>query len=174
MIREKKVMDSNSIEPMGTHLPPFLAAVAATPGLPVLEIGAGHYSTVCVHHACVPAGRRMVTVETSVDWMKNFTYLAGELHEFHQQTDELLEKLAMERWGAVFVDDMGGHLRVKRLELFFDVADFIVMHDYDYPSTKASLDGWLTGVEHQSVVYTAYQPNSLVVSKTRNIEDLRL
>jgi hypothetical protein len=162
------------IEPMGTHPPPLLAAITATPGLPVLEIVAGHYSTPNIHAAAVPAGRKVTTIETGAEWMANFTYLAGPLHEFLPQTDELIDELAKQRWGVVFVGDMGGHLRIKRLASFFDTADFIVMHDYDYPATKASLDGWLEKVSHQAAVYTTYHPHTLVVSKNRNIADLAL
>lgn len=162
------------IEGMGSHLPPLLAAISATPGLPVLEIGAGRYSTPCIHSVAVPAGRKVTTIETVAKWMANFTYLAGPLHEFLPQTDDLIDELAKQRWGAVFVDDMGGHLRIKRLASFFDTADFIVMHDYDYPATKESLDGWLENVPHQKLVYTLYHPHTLVVSKNRSMGDLAL
>jgi hypothetical protein len=152
----------------GSHLPALLGCVAATCG-PVLEIGAGHYSTPTLHALCVVLGRELITVENNPEWLGQFARYRSMSHRVIEQTDEVLLELAQRHWSVVFVDDQGGETRVNRLAMFFEHADYLLFHDYQFPSIKADLDEWLRWKEHQSFVYDEYLPSTLIVSKNLEI-----
>ena len=141
-----------------------MACVVHSKG-PVLEIGVGHYSTPCLHAVCEVLGRNLVSVEANPEWLAQFTHYTTDRHKLDRQTDATLDELAMLRWGVVFVDDLGGETRVKRLEKFFNSADYMLFHDYQFPQIKEDLDRWLEGKHRFTRVYDNYQPHTLIVSK---------
>ena len=53
----------------GSHLPILLRAMKATTG-PVLELGAGIYSTPILHALCQIEGRKLVTYESDPEFFE--------------------------------------------------------------------------------------------------------
>ena len=109
------------LDPFSTHIPVLAAVVAATKG-PVLECGAGFYSTPLLHALC--RNRRLVTVETDPHWPKEFKVFGDLKHEF---TDSL-ENIPVEMWDVVFVDGKSWE-RVPVFQKLRQSARFFVVHD---------------------------------------------
>lgn len=146
----------------GSHLPSLLACLADTVG-PVLEIGIGHFSTPALHAFCVSAQRKLVSVETNLDWMKEFRGdMAHQYHEFHSWNP-----VPVKGWSVVFIDDSpGGDHRANEFRDYLDKSVFVVVHDYHRENEEA-IKPLLDGVRYH--VTTTYQPPTLVASKVREI-----
>jgi len=121
------------LDPYGTHLAVLLAAVAATDG-PVLECGAGHYSTALLHALCAPRRRRLFTLEAKADWLAQFAPLACDWHRL-----EACSWLAFP-WADLAVDvalvDQDAH-RAHVLRALRGRARLVVTHD-----TEACCSGY--------------------------------
>lgn len=151
----------------GSHLPALIACIAASKGN-VLEIGAGHYSTPCLHALCHVLSRPLVTVEAEDLWRKQFEHYSNISHVFYKQSEELLKDLATKQWGVVFVDDLVGS-RVSRAEMFFDNAEFVLFHDCNFPMFVDGLNDFVQKKRCEHVVYNQYTPHTLIVSKYKQI-----
>ena len=112
----------------GSHLPALLRCVLATRG-PVLEIGCGEWSTPVLNAVCRAMGREFVSYETDVDWAVKVAEATGArvlLSDFHYG--------ALGRaWSVVLVDHHPAHRRINAALAFADAAEFIVVHDCQYP-----------------------------------------
>lgn len=92
-------------EGTGSHIPTLLAAFASTTG-PVLEVGAGHYSTPLLHSLCSAAQRKLVTLESDPMWWERFASLSSEIHDIRllENWDGWESVMTEEPWGLVFID----------------------------------------------------------------------
>jgi hypothetical protein len=111
-----------------THQPPLAACVMATQG-PVLEIGAGLYSTPLLHALCGAAGRALVTVEADARWAGRFKALEAPWHRVvAQDLPGTPEPLADTPWSVVLVD---GTTLSRRpwLATLANAAELLVVHD---------------------------------------------
>jgi hypothetical protein len=151
----------------GSHLPALLACVAASKG-PVLEFGSGNYSTPCLRAVCEVLGRELVTVEKVDSWRAQFEIYQHPLHRVLKLTPGLAESLSQQQWGVVFVDDAADD-RHARADLFYNTAEFMVFHDYNFDDMKPGFDKWLAENECHHFVYTLCGPYTLLVSKNREI-----
>lgn len=151
----------------GSHLPALMACVAASDG-PVLEFGAGNYSTPCLRAVCSVLGRELVTVEKVDSWLDGFRNYASPGHTLLKLTPGLAEELAKRQWGVVFVDDFPDD-RLGRASLFLDSAQFMLFHDANFADMKPGHDAFLAAHECNHFVYTLYGPHTLIISKTREI-----
>jgi hypothetical protein len=115
-----------------THLPALLEMVCSTSG-PVLEIGCGHYSTPILHAVLKPSGRALVSIESKLDWLRQFIHLQSEHHQLIHST-RLAE--CDRQWSVVFVDGLD---RVSMIQRFRDKAEFIVVHDSNDDAPHRSL-----------------------------------
>lgn len=151
----------------GSHLPALMACVAASEG-PVLEFGAGNYSTPCLRAVCEVLGRELVTVEKVDSWRRQFEIYDCPAHRVMNLTQGLTQELAKREWGVVFVDDAADD-RHARASIFFDKAKFMVFHDYNFDDMKPGFDAWLAQHDCKHFVYTMYGPHTLIVSKDSEI-----
>jgi predicted O-methyltransferase YrrM len=109
-------------DPYASHIAPLASALMAFPTGPVLELGAGHYSTPLMHALC--AGRELVTMETDARWLAPFMGLRSRFHALTTSDDELLSR----EWGVVFVDCAPAALRGRLLKKLTHCG-VVVMHD---------------------------------------------
>jgi len=151
----------------GSHLPALMACVAASEG-PVLEFGAGNYSTPCLRAVCDVTGRELVTVEKDDIWRERFTSYSSPTHQVLKLEPGLAEKLAERKWGVVFVDDYSED-RHARAGIFLNSAKFIVFHDYNFDDMKPGFDDFLSKNDCHHYVYRVYGPHTLIVSKEHQI-----
>jgi hypothetical protein len=127
-----------------THEPALAAAIAvARPG-PVLELGAGYYSTPLLHALCVATGRELLTVDTDRGWIDRLMSLSSPNHRLVAlaRWDELAELTHSKLWSVIFVDHAPAERRVVDIEQLADKTDLMVVHDsehsiYNYEPTFA-------------------------------------
>jgi len=155
----------------GSHLPALMGCAAICGG-PVLEIGSGNFSTPCLHSLCSALGLPLTTTEMDDSWREQFTDYATPGHRVLKQTDALLGELAGQQWGLVLVDDWPD-TRVDRLNLFFNSARFVLLHDANFPQYNQVLKDWVQAHAcHHKMFAPKYGPHTLVVSKTHPIPEL--
>lgn len=110
-----------------THLPALMACLAATKG-PVLECGAGIWSTPILHAACAPTRRQLLTLEHNPAWLGKFTHLTTEWHTLQGVPSWAGWTAPDAYWSVAFVDQ--GHApRGPVLGALRHKANFVVMHD---------------------------------------------
>lgn len=113
----------------GTHLPVLAAMVAiARPG-PVLELGAGHYSTPLLHAMCRALGTRLVTIDSDPRWLRKFRSLATLGHRI---CDRSAYAFADEDWSVALVDNAMGE-RAGDIIALANRAELVVVHDSNFP-----------------------------------------
>lgn len=115
----------------GSHFPVLAAMVAQSSG-PVLELGAGDFSTPLLHLMCEPGRRSLDTVETDPAWLESFTDLRTDWHRLHSVELDGWDRLTWideRRWGLVFVDHRPGERRIVDIARLRGRADFLVVHD---------------------------------------------
>lgn len=114
-----------------THQPTLFRTVLRSSG-DVLELGMGNYTTPILHELCAPAGRRLVSVESSMDWLKQFLYLGQtSFHEFKVVSQWFEFRLEEAHWGVVLVDHEPYTGRGREIARARRCADYIVIHDTD-------------------------------------------
>ena len=87
----------------GSHLPVLVRALKATSG-PVVELGAGMYSTPILHTLCEAEGRKLVTYENDPEYFEWATHYQGSLHDVRKVDDWDDVDLASVNWAVAFVD----------------------------------------------------------------------
>ncbi len=119
-----------------THQMPLAACMAATRG-PVLELGAGNFSTPLLHGLCLPTQRRLVTVESNGEWAERFDSMNNAWHRVLNVANYDDFDVTSSAWSVVFVDHAPADRRVLDLRRIRGRAELIVIHDteeqvYDY------------------------------------------
>lgn len=99
---------------------------------PVLELGAGDYSTPQIHDI---AKGKIITIDDSKEWLDKYIHLKTINHKFFYYNKEKLEAFYDNdniQWGLVFVDNGTWDARNKAVKKYKDTADYIILHDCDY------------------------------------------
>ncbi len=147
-----------------THQRALVGAVLRTTG-PVLELGAGDYSTPLLHEICTAQNRMLITIEDDASWLARFKSLGSKAHAFGRST------LGASGWPAgfwnvVLVDHTPSD-RATALRIFEDSL-YLVVHDTeptlnptDYPGLQAALAGFRYRRDFRDV-----EPWTTVVSNT--------
>lgn len=112
----------------GTHLQPLLLAVFNTTG-PVIELGAGDYSTTILHEVCKQLGRQLFTYENDPEWLSGFADLASADHKLVQIG--AWKQVPAVPCGVLLVDHAPAERRVVEIARFRDLAQIQVVHDTD-------------------------------------------
>jgi hypothetical protein len=108
-----------------SHRPLLWYALEQTTG-PVLEMGMGIGSTELLHDYCKIRGRRLVSCDSSLDWMNHFTHLRSELHDIRHVAD--WDTLDVTGFSVVLVDHAPGERRWIDAIRVKD-SDYVVIHD---------------------------------------------
>jgi hypothetical protein len=126
-----------------THYPFLAAALASRTTGPVLELGAGDWSTVMLHYMCEAQHRLLVTAESDADWLSKYHGLATSRHHLHHVPQEEWHTYPVAppsgepaRWGVVFVDCYPSKARGPLIERVRPYADLIVAHDTEMPEVN--------------------------------------
>jgi len=127
-VPEKVLWAHKNLNFWGSHLPALVTCVAATEG-PVLELGAGYYSTPILHAICAPTARRLVSVESDGDLIKELSRFRSRHHHLiHSPNYEVIDQLRKEHWSVVLLDQSPGPRRGPDMSRFDDV-EYFVVHD---------------------------------------------
>lgn len=128
-----------------SHIPILLKYFQITKG-PVLELGAGLFSTPLLHWICAESGRALITYEHNKEWFEIARKFRGKNHLIRFVEDwnkvdltEIPSKISKgySKWGLVFIDHEGDRRMIDAIRLKF-AAEYIVLHDtqdqlaYDY------------------------------------------
>lgn len=127
-------------ESVGTHMALLLTAVAHTRG-PILEMGAGDFSTPLLHAVCSNEKRLLLTVDTSLKTLHDFIDLKNSWHYFGyvpvyeddweaNPNPELWNLVGNDAdWAVVFINHRPGTRRVQDIERLRSHAAIFVVHD---------------------------------------------
>ena len=151
-----------------SHLPSLFSCLLATNG-PVLEVGAGDWSTPLLRQYCKTAERKFVSIEEDPVWAAkygSFCHSGDELTAMLKAAAEQSKKIPF-GWSVVFMDH-NGHRRAKDALLFADAAEYIVVHDYPSPDIFKDFptDRW----KHQIVDRRA-RPWTLVLTQHDHLKE---
>ena len=157
----------------GSWMAPLLACITATEG-PILEIGAGDWSTPFLHHIAITAGRPVHTVEADQKWMQRYRQLEMENRHTLQHAREGYE-LACHMaaaaatlhglWGVVLVDGSPSETRAAQCLILRKHATYLVVHDF---SGKECIEAFTDEVLHRwpfigVAPRPRYSPSSLIL-----------
>jgi len=139
----------------GTHLPAVVHYVLRTAG-PILELGAGLWSTPVLHAISARQGRPLVTAEADPAWLGRFADLRSDRHAFLTGYDA--EAIDACDWSVVLIDHAMDRrqrdlLRLRRR------ARFLVCHD-----TNCVKYGWDFGPFRFRREWALLSPTVTVVS----------
>lgn len=141
----------------GSHLPLLIEFVLKTTG-PVLELGAGKYSTPILHTLC--EGRRLlVTVEHNPDWRGQFEHLKSQSHVI---TDTLPQGI---EWAVALVDSAPSESRRPYIDQIDQHAQYLILHDYGEDQYQYPIDRFRY---HRK--YEWLSPRTIVVSHFNHVK----
>lgn len=157
-----------------SHMPVLFDLLHKTDG-PVLELGAGRYSTPLIHWACAPSQRFVLTLESDPKFFEYASQFADTWHKvvLVEDWDQYPLESPNGRWGLAFVDHAGSR-RAAETKRLAPLADIVVCHDtcgrddrkYHYS------EAWpLYKYRHQ---FQLVRPRTSVVSNTVDVRQLGL
>ncbi len=109
-----------------THMPVLIRTVQMTNG-PVLELGAGIFSTPLLHWLCAEKDRRLATYESVLKYYRIAKQFKSKTHTIKLVDD--WDKININKhWSVAFVDHPTDR-RMKDTLRLKDKADYIILHD---------------------------------------------
>ena len=156
----------------GTHLPVLMRAMALTDG-PVLELGAGLYSTPYLHWACFPSKRKLVSYDNDP---KYFSYTNSYAEDFHEvilvsNWDDIdIEK----PWDVVLVDHGPAERRIEEIRKLAPYAKYIIVHDTQRREEKYYRYDLIRPLFKYVHICTEVSPETTVFSNLVDLTDFHL
>jgi hypothetical protein len=137
-------MSTYKDHPYYTHQPFFIEVLKNTSGN-ILECGCGDGSTLMIRDQIKGTSRKLVSLESNLEWMNKYTHYEDENHKlFHvnasfRDTDEtgkqwveFIDKHNLNNFEIVFLDSSPWLSRKHCFDYFKDKAKLIIIHDFDY------------------------------------------
>lgn len=118
------------MDAFSTHQRSLIVAINNTAG-PVIELGAGWYSTPILHEMCKATGRHLTTIDDSDAWVSQFEWMASDIHKIEHVDLWENAKFDMPRYGLAFIDHAPAHRRREEILRLFDICDVFVAHDWE-------------------------------------------
>ena len=147
----------------GTHLPALIACVLRTTG-PVLEMGAGLWSTPVLAALCGACGRRLVTVEQDAAWLARALRASGPRHPLHEALGDYDDPaIDAGRWSVVLIDHVTERRQPDLMRLA-GRAELLVAHDADVASY-----GWDFSSFRHVMIFQEMRPWTAVLSNERPV-----
>ena len=109
-----------------SHLPVLIKAVQHTVE-PVLELGAGLFSTPVLHWLCEKQKRKLITLESDPKFYSFISVFSSKTHEVRFVEDWDKEDLDR-KWGVALIDHLRGRRAIDALRLR-DNTEYIILHD---------------------------------------------
>jgi len=128
----------------GTHMVPLITAIQNTSG-DIFEMGCGDYSTPLLHAVLCNTQRKLLSADTSLQWLNLFKYLENDKHifEYVKVYDDdwsinpkpyIWDSIGDQLWSVVFIDHRPGDRRKIDIKRFENKAEIIVVHDTEEKS----------------------------------------
>lgn len=99
---------------------------------PVLELGAGFYSSRILHEICKAQDRKLVTLEGHKDFAGKFADLNYGKHTVKHVADWNKfdwQPILDEKWSVIFVDHAPGERRIVDMAALADTTEYMLVHD---------------------------------------------
>ena len=151
-------MSTYKDHPYYTHQPFLIEVLKNTTGN-VLECGCGDGSTLTIKGQIKDTSRKLVSLESNLEWLNKYTHLAGANHKLYhvdatfEDTDEVgskwvdfIQKNNLNDYEVVFLDSSPWLSRKHCFDYFKDKAKIIMIHDFDYFPTH-NIIGTVTNEE---------------------------
>jgi hypothetical protein len=130
--------------PYYTHQPFLIETLKLTSG-DVIECGCGVGSTSVIKNELNKTGRKLVSIESNLEWLNKYINLADDFHELYhvdasnEDTIEtgnkwvnFIKQNNLNNFEVVFLDSSPWLSRKCCLDYFLDKAKVIIIHDFDY------------------------------------------
>uniref|UniRef100_A0A6C0BQR8 Methyltransferase domain-containing protein n=1 Tax=viral metagenome TaxID=1070528 RepID=A0A6C0BQR8_9ZZZZ len=140
-------MDNLVSDPFGTHRPCLVDLVKHTTGN-IIEFGCGNSSTVLIRDLIKNTDRKLISLESNLEWLNKFKHLEDENHKlFHINAGNVDNDETGKKWidfiknntlinnldfEVCFIDQSPWAARTHSLNYFKDKCQFIIVHDVDY------------------------------------------
>lgn len=121
-------IDFNLAPIYSSHLPILIKILQISQG-PVLELGAGVFSTPILHWLCLEAKRPLVSYENIKEHFEMNKVFQTDMHKILFVNDWDEAKIEDTHWGLVFVDHEPNQRRSVEVARLAKTADYIVVHD---------------------------------------------
>lgn len=137
-------MQPYKTHPYYTHQP-YLTEVCKFVNGNILECGCGEGSTILLKQLIQNTNRKLVSLESNLDWLNKYTHLADSSHTFYHidaNNDDTMETgnkwvkhiidNQLNDFDIVFIDSSPWLSRKCCFDYFLNKAKVIVVHDFDY------------------------------------------
>lgn len=119
-----------------SHLPILIKVIQSSVG-PVLELGAGQFSTPVMHWLCLEAKRKLVTYENDLKYYAANRAFQAQNHDVIFVDDWDKAVIDHTHWGVAFVDHRPADRRKVEIARLSSITDYIVVHDTEAASDYA-------------------------------------
>ena len=150
----------------GTHIPVLVKVMTKTNGS-VLELGCGVSSTPLLFWLCKAQGRKFVTYDSNIRWIKNVGYPIKYVDNWDDA------KIENTHWSVAFLDHRPGKRRMVDALRLKDKADFIILHDSEPKSEKHYQYEKIYPFFKHRFHYTKFVPNTTVISNFYDLKDFK-
>jgi len=116
-----------------THIPMLIKTIQCTSG-PVLELGAGFFSTPLIHWLCAESRRKVVTCEEDEYYylvarkFRSKTHSVVKISDWEKEIGRYADRL----WSVIFIDHHQDY-RVSSIKALKEHGIFFVLHDTNDP-----------------------------------------
>lgn len=111
-----------------THIPMLLKYAQATNG-PILELGAGIFSTPLLHWICAESNRKLVTYEKNERWFEFANQYRSKNHKVRLVKNwDKVDFTIDTHWSVVLVDHETDRRIIEVIRLK-DRVDYMILHD---------------------------------------------
>lgn len=153
----------------GSHIPILVKVMSISDG-PVLELGAGFFSTPLLGWLCRAKGREFVSYENNEKWCEALRRNIGFHPKFVKNWGDI--KVDDTHWSVAFIDLRPGIRRKVCANRLKDNADYIVIHDSEPDINKFYRYTDIYPLFKYRYNYTKVRPNTVVLSNFKDLKNL--
>jgi len=153
-----------------SHLSILIKLVLMTNG-PILELGTGFYSTPVLHWLCAENKRKLVSYESSEQYIEVANNYIADFHEVHL-VDDWSKIDISQHWSIVFVDHWPSSQRRIEIERVANNADYVIAHDSELEHDKDYQYSKVAPLFKHRYDYNKFYPPTVVFSNFKDLNNL--
>lgn len=156
----------------GSHMHMLIRIVERTTDGPILELGAGQFSTPILDVMCAEKNRKIVTYEAHPKYYEVLKTYESCYHEVHFVEDWDRIDIDHLLWTVALVDHNPLSRRRVEVDRLIGNARYVITHDSEHPDNNVEFYSKNSEYRHM-FNYTHCRPWTLVLSNTENLDWLR-
>lgn len=156
----------------GSHIPVLVKMMEQING-PVLELGAGHSSTLLLHWLCAEKGLPLLTLEDNREWYDEFASFKSYLHkiEFVEDWNKLNHlKVYDTKWAMALIDNNPVNKRARMAKRLRRHCDYLLLHDAEPENDNKNLYSEIYHYFKYIYIYDKVYPFTAIVSMKKKIK----